>query len=343
MDTMSVQVLDNDGISIGRADAFDHHDWNDLVERSPQTNVFHYRESLEVQADHAGAELHALVGYKGQEPVGVFPVFEKRKGGMPMAFSPAPSLWVSYLGPALLNHRKLKRRKRERRSKRFVQGCLDWLDREVGPKYVQVRPDPQFRDVRPFEWREFDVSVRHTYSVDLTPGEEDVLMSFSSDARNNIRTEGDYRVYEGGPKEIEAVISQVQARHEAQDESYGVTPEFVTDLYERLPEGAVRPYACEIDDEIAGGMIALEFDDTIYRWQGGAKHDRDLPINDLVDWAIMTDAMDRGVERYDLVGANEERLCGYKAKFGPELRSHYSMEKGNAVTNALSSVYQRFR
>ncbi|NHN59137.1 MULTISPECIES: GNAT family N-acetyltransferase [Halorussus] len=340
---MSVTIIENDGIRIGRATEFDHHDWNDLVERSPQAGVFHYGESLEVQADHADARIHPLVGYKGQEPVGVFPVFEKRKGGMTMAFSPAPGLWVSYLGPALLNHRKLKRRKRERRNKRFVRGCLDWIDARLGPRFTQVRPVPDYRDVRPFEWADFDVDVRHTYSVDLTPGEDEVLMSFSSDARNNIRTDGDYRVYEGGPDEIAAIISQVRSRHDEQDESYGVTADFVTDLYRGLPDGAVRPYACEIDGEFAGGMVALEFGDTVYRWQGGAKHDRDLPVNDLVDWAIMTDAMDRGVENYDLVGANEERLCGYKAKFGPELRSYYSIQKGTRVTNALSSVYQKLR
>lgn len=340
---MSLSIIDTDGIEVGRAEAFDYHDWNDLVERSPQTNVFHYRESLAVQADHADANLHALVGYKGQEPIGLFPVFEKRTSGMSMAFSPAPSLWVSYLGPALLNHQKLKCRKRERRTKRFVRGCLDWLDRAVGPKYTQIRPDPAYRDIRPFEWRDFDIDVRHTYSVDLTPGEDELLMSFSSDARNNIRTEGDYRVYEGGPAEIEKIISQVQARHDEQGESYGVTPEFVGDLYERLPEGAVRPYTCEIDGEFSGGMVALEFEEMVYRWQGGAKHDRDLPVNDLVDWAIMTDAMDRGVDRYDLVGANEERLCGYKAKFGPQLQSHYTLENGTKVTNALSSVYQKLR
>ncbi|MFC7080031.1 lipid II:glycine glycyltransferase FemX [Halorussus caseinilyticus] len=339
---MSVTV-EQKGITIGRVTEFEHHDWNDLVDRSPQASVFHYRESLAVQADHANARVHPLVGYKGQEPVGVFPVFETRKGGMTMAFSPAPGLWVTYAGPALLNHRKLKRRKRERRNKRFVQGCLDWIDQRLNPKFTLVRPGPDYRDVRPFEWADFDIDVRHTYSVDLTPGEDDVLMSFSSDARNNIRTEGDYRIYEGGPDEIEAIVSQVRARHDEQDESYGVTSAFVTDLYERLPEGAVRPYACEIDGEVAGGMIGLEFGDTVYRWQGGAKHDHDLPVNDLVDWAIMTDAMDRGVENYDLVGANEERLCGYKAKFGPELRSYYSMENGSRVTNALSSVYKKIR
>ena len=339
---MSITIEKN-GLSIARADEDDLEQWNDLVERSPHTNVFHYRESLAVQAEHADARLHPLVGYKGHEPVGLFPVFEKRKGGMQMVFSPAPKLWVSYLGPAMVNCEKLKRRKAERRCWRFVEGCLDWVERELRPKYALVRPDASFRDVRPFEWNDFDVEVRHTYAVDLTPGEEDVLMSFSSDARSNIRTEGDFRVYEGGPREIEAIVSQVQARHDEQDKEYGVTPEFVTDLYRRLPDGAVRPYALEADGEIAGGMVALEFGDTVYRWQGGAKHRHELPVNDLVDWEIITDAIDRGLETYDLVGANERRLCEYKAKFGPELRSYYSVEQGTRVTNALSSVYQRLK
>ncbi|WP_158056469.1 lipid II:glycine glycyltransferase FemX [Halorussus halophilus] len=339
---MSV-TIEKKGLSIARADQDDLEKWDDLVEKSPHTNVFHYRESLAVQAEHADAKLHPLIGYKGQEPVGIFPVFEKRKGGMTMAFSPAPELWVSYLGPAMVNCEKLKHRKAERRAWRFVEGCLDWIDRELGPKYTQIRPDASFRDVRPFEWNDFDIQVRHTYAVDLTPGEEDVLMAFSSDARGNIRTEGDFRVYEGGTDEIEAIISQVQSRHDEQDKDYGVTPAFVTDLYEHLPDGAVRPYALEADGEIAGGMVALEFGDTIYRWQGGAKHRHELPVNDLVDWKIMTDAMDRGVETYDLVGANERRLCEYKAKFGPELRSYYSMGRGTRVTNALSSVYKRFK
>ncbi|GKZ12536.1 GNAT family N-acetyltransferase [Haladaptatus sp. W1] len=338
---MSITIEKN-GIRVERTNDVDR--WNDLVERSPQGALFHRLEALEVQADHTGATFHPLVGYKGQEPVGLFPAFTISKGGVTTAFSPPPNLWLPHLGPVLLNMGKLKRRKAERRHRRFIDGCLDWLDREYAPKYVHVRTGGTYDDVRPFEWNEFEIQPRHTYEVDLTPGEEDVLASFSGDARSNIRTDDDrYEIHVGGPEAIRKIIGQVKARHDEQDEPYRLSPQFVVDLYRFLPDGAVRPYVCDVDGEFAGGMIALADDERVYRWQGGAKHDLDVPINDLVDWAIMRDAMDEGIPRYDLVGANERRLCGYKAKFNPELVRYHSLERGTRMMNLLTDVYKRFR
>jgi hypothetical protein len=338
---MSVTIEKN-GIRVERTNDVDR--WNGLVERSPQGAVFHRLEALEVQANHTGATFHPLVGYKGQEPVGLFPAFTISKGGMTTAFSPPPNLWLPHLGPILLNMGKLKRRKAERRHRRFIDGCLDWLDREFAPKYVHVRTGGNYDDVRPFEWNEFEVQPRHTYEVDLTPGEDDVLASFSGDARSNIRTDDDrYEIHVGGPEAIRGIIGQVKARHDEQGEPYRLSPQFVVDLYRLLPDGAVRPYVCDVDGEFAGGMVALADDERVYRWQGGAKHDLDVPINDLVDWAIMRDAMDEGIPRYDLVGANERRLCGYKAKFNPELVRYHSLERGTRMMNLLTDVYKRFR
>ncbi|WP_266077837.1 lipid II:glycine glycyltransferase FemX [Haladaptatus caseinilyticus] len=338
---MSVTIEKN-GIRVERANDLDR--WNDYVERSPHGDVFHRLDALRVQAEHTGATLHPLVGYKGQEPVGLFPAFTISKGGVTTAFSPPPNLWLPHLGPVLLNMEKLKRRKAERRHRRFIDGCLDWLDSQYGPKYVHVRTGGRYEDIRPFEWNEFEVLPRHTYEVDLTPGEENVLSSFSSDARSNTRTDEDrYDIRVGGVQAIRRIIRQVKARHNEQDEPYRLSGDFVADLYQSLPDGAVRPYVCDVDGEFAGGMIALADDERIYRWQGGAKHDHDVPINDLVDWAIMRDAMDEGIPRYDLVGANERRLCGYKAKFNPELVRYYSLERGTRMMNLLTDVYKRFR
>ncbi len=338
---MSV-TIEKDGIRIERTNDLDR--WNDLVERSPQGSVFHRLEALEVQAEHTGADFHPLLGYKGQEPVGLFPTFTISKGGMTTAFSPPPGIWLPHLGPALLNMGKLKRRKAERRHRRFIDGCLRWLEHEFDPKYINVRTGASYSDVRPFEWNEFEIQPRHTYEVDLTPGEDEVLSRFSGDARSNTRTDEDrYDIHVGGPEAIRRIIGQVKARHDEQDEPYSLSPQFIVDLHRRMPEGAVRPYVCDVDGEFAGGMIALADDERVYRWQGGAKHTHDVPINDLVDWAIMRDAMNEGIPRYDLVGANERRLCGYKAKFNPELVRYHSLERGTRMMNLLSDVYKRFR
>lgn len=333
------------GIEVTKADADDLDRWDSYVERSPHGTIFHQRAALEVLAAHSGARLHHLIGHKGQEPIGLFPVFEITKGPITTVFSPPPKLGVPSLGPALLNHRKLSERKRHRLNKRFAEGSIEWIDRELGPQYIYALTGTEYRDPRPFQWNGFDVAPKYTYHVDLTVGEEAFTDGVSSSLRRNVRNidEDTYRIFEGGPDAIEFIIEQVKARFEAQDKPFDLTADYAVDLYEALPEGQIRPYVAEIDDEWVSGVVVPTYDGTSCYWQGGGKPDVDVPINDVLHWRVITDEMDRGGTTYDLVGANTPRLCRYKAKFAPELREYYEMERGTPVMNVVSDLYKRFR
>src|SRR5699024_7744882 len=319
--------------------------WDDYVDRSPHTNPFHYWGSLTALAEYANAELHPLIGFKGQEVVGIFPIFEVTRMGISTAFSPPPGLLVPYLGPALLNSGKLKQRKRERRHERFIDGCFEWLAEKFDPRYVHVRSDYRYEDLRPLGWNGMRVSSGYTYTVDLSIGEDELLDRFSSDARSNVRdgVPENCTIEEGGERAIRRIITQVYRRYESQDKSYGVTPGLVLALRENLPDGRLRPYVCRVDGRFAGGVITLAGNSTSYRWQGGAKHEASLPVNDLVDWQIMRDAMERGTESYDLVGADERRLNGYKAKFNPELRTYHEAERAGPAMALVREAYSRLR
>lgn len=333
------------GVEVGAADGASLEDWDGCVERSPHGTVFHQLESLRLLAAHSGTTLHPLVGHKGREPVGLFPVFEKRVGPVRAAFSPPPDLRIPYLGPALANVAKLKRRKRDRRHHEFVSGCLEWIEREIGPRYVHLRTGVGYDDLRPFLGRGWDVTPEYTYVVDLAPGRDDVLAAFSSDARSNIRdaSERSYRVEVGGADAIGDIIEQVGRRYEAQGLSYRLDAEFVAELYDRLPEEQVRPYRVSVDGEFVGGLVALEYGDTVFRWQGGVQTglDVDLSVNDVLDWHVMERGMDRGLAAYDLVGANTAGINQYKAKFGPDLRTYYRVERGSGIATRLARLYKK--
>jgi|GEM_PF-80254 len=341
--TDSVEPVERDGIRVRPADEDDRESWDDWVERSPQGAVFHRLDALDVQAEYSGTTLVPLVGYKGQEPVGVFPVFAGSKAGVSAAFSPAPGLWIAGLGPALLHFEKLKRRRAEKRHRRFVGAALAWIDAAVDPKYVHVSAVPGYPDSRPFEWQGFSVKPRHTYVVDLARDPETLLDSFSSDARRNVDTDrDDYEIAVEGADAVARIVGQVRERYEQQGETFTLPTEAAVDLYRRLPEGVVRPYVCRIDGEFAGGMVALAGGDTIHRWQGGAKHDYDLPVNDLLDWRIIREGSEDGFRRYDMEGANEQRLCDYKAKFAPDVVPYYQMERGHPGVRLGSKLYTHF-
>jgi CelD/BcsL family acetyltransferase involved in cellulose biosynthesis len=331
-------------IDVRRATDEDRQRWDSLVERSPHGTPFHLDDFGQVVAEYAGAEYVPLIGYKGKEPVGLFPVFVVAHGPIRTVFSPPPDLKVSYLGPAMVNIGQLKRRKVDRRQRRFVQGCLDHLEATVDPKYVHVRTTSQYLDTRPFISDGFGASPGHTYIVDITPDEDTLLGRFSSDARSNVTDSYDgVELAEGGRTAIRKILDQVRARHESQGEPFDVPTAFVLDLWRKLPEGTLRPYVCRVDGEFAGGMLALELGGSVYRWIGGAKHDADVPVNDLVDWHIIREAKSRGIGRYDLVGAAEPNIARYKAKFAPELELYQQLERGTALLTLASTIYKRVR
>jgi len=313
------------GIDIVEADGEELETWNDHVEQSTDASVFHRIEALRTQADHSETELHALVGYKGQEP----------------------PLWIQHLGPALLNTDGLKQRKQERRTARFIEGCLEWVGENVGASLLRVTTAGSYDDLRPFKWNGADVSPAYTYVVDLSPDLDDLIMQFSSDARKNIRNAEaiDHTVTVGDEDDAVRIIEEVRQRYRAQDKSFNMPTGFVRDLYDTLPEGRIRPYICRADGEYLGGVLAVEDDDRIYRWQGGTKPDIDidLAVNDVLDWEIMTDATERDIGEYDLVGADDRRIASYKAKFAPSLETFYNVERGSWSVRTLADIYSRAR
>jgi hypothetical protein len=324
----------------------DGDEWNRYVERSDGSNPFFRTEALRLQAEYTGTTPYLLAGFKGQEPVGIFPVFEYTKGPVTAAFSPAPHSWTSYLGPALLNVDKLKQRKADRRIKRFLEGCLDRIDAEISPLYSKF-VTAEFDDIRPFVWNEYDVKPCHTYVVDLEGTEEELLGRFSSDARSNIRNADDdsYTIKEGNSDDVERIVEKVRERYESQGQPFRLQSDFARSLHEQLPDGAIRPYVCRVDGEFLGGILVVESDWMRYRWQGGVKPDADvdIAINDLLDWHVMRDGLRDGIEEYDLVGAGVPSINRYKAKFNPRLETHYEITSGSFGVDLLVDQYQKHR
>ena len=332
-------------IDVERADKSDLEKWDDYVSRSSMGTLFHTDPVLAILEEQSGARLHRLVGKKGQEVRGLLPLFEIRKGPVRTLFSPPPQLGVPNLGPILVNHEKLKQRKRERTNRRFVENALEWVEDEIDPKFVRIESVTGYDDTRPFLWNDFDVTPRHTYELDLSGGEQQVFDSFKGNLRSDIRRheDVDYRIREGGEDAIRFTLQQVRNRYEEQGKEYDIHPEYVLDLYRRLPDGAVRPYVGSVDGERLGGIMVLEYGSQCYYWQGGGKPDASIPINDLIQWRIITDAIDRGIETYDLTGANTQRISRYKSKFNPDLVPYYALERGTRTMNIASEVYRKLK
>lgn len=318
--------------------------WNDLLAGSPGGSPFHRYEFLETCARHTDAVLHPYVGYKGQEPIGLFPVFEARKGPFTAAFSPPPDLKVPYLGPASLNAGKLKPGKREGRNRQFVESVLDRIDSEFDPRFVNVRTSPAFDDERPFIWAGYDATPRYTYVLDLTEDVETLRMALNPEVRRSVGGEVEgFEIGEADTADVERIIEGAAERHAEKGADYDLTPSFVIDLIDALPDGMIHPHVCRIDGEFCGGEISLEYDGTVYGWQSFGDLSRSVPVYNLMYWHVFTAAKERGCTAFDLLGANDPDLSRYKAKFSPDLWKYQVLNRATLDMKAAAKVYKLLR
>lgn len=316
--------------------------WDRLVDRANGVNPLYRAAAIREQAEATGTHTHLLVGRIGQEPIGLFPVFEYSRGPVAAAFSPPPRSWSCYLGPAMVGTAALRRRTVDRRTDGFLTESLDWINEQIGPiysKYVLT-----LGDVRPFLSSGFDAEPALTYVVQLDCDEEELLDRFSRDARNKLSgTDVDTFVEEGDEDAVEQIVEQVSDRYAAQGRPFHADPAYVRSLYTALGPDRLRPYVCRADGSFCGGILVLDAGSTRYRWLGGVKPTTDVsvPVNELLDWQVMRDGLANGVNRYDLVGAGVSGINEYKAKFNPDIEPYYTVTAGSYGVDLLIDRYRK--
>ncbi|WP_255193473.1 GNAT family N-acetyltransferase [Natronobeatus ordinarius] len=318
--------------------------WDDLLDRTARSTVFHRSVVLSALERHSAGTVHRLVGADESGPVGVCPLFELSKGGLTAVFTPPPRRGILFQGPLVFDAPTTSRETFGRRNERFVAACLDWIATEIGPSYERLCPTTEYVDVRPFERRGYAVCPQYTYVVDLSRDPDSLKRSFSRTPRRNIEARRtDVEIGVGDADDIRFIHRQVQNRYEAQGKAYTVPVEFLLELYEQSPEPIVTPYVGSLDGERKAGLIALFDETTAYFSEGGATPDAGVPFNDHLHWRVMCDAKSRGLSAYDLQGANTPRICAYKSKFNPEVRTYYEIESGTLVTSLASKLYRKLR
>jgi hypothetical protein len=324
-------------------------EWADALPSSG-FEVFQTPDALEVLDAHTDSKLHLYGVFNGDHPVALFPLFVMDRPVGRTVFSPPPDFSVPRMGP-ILNPNSPKRSKRERINQTLVEGVLDELDGDASTTLFRVLAPLEYEDPRPFQWRDMTVDPKFTYVVRMEDSTEDVLSNFSRSLRREMTSlaDLDVTIEREGLDAALRVYDDVVDRYEDQDETAPMTRGFVRDLVRKLND-RVRVYVAREDDgdRYLGGIIALYSNDLAYYWQGGVRRSYEsVSVNNLLHYEIIDDLVNdpslESVSGYDLVGANTERLCEYKGKFGGELSPYYVVESAGPSMTAAKTAYRWFQ
>ncbi|WP_277555947.1 GNAT family N-acetyltransferase [Halobaculum limi] len=322
-------------------------EWSDAL---PATGfeVFHTPEALDALDAHARGDLRLYGAFKGERPVGLAPVFVREQALGTAVMSPPPGFGVPRLGP-LVMPASPKQRKREQVNGTFTEQLLDELGVGGSTTLFRMVCPTSYPDPRPFGWSELSMEPSFTYHLAVDEDPDVLLSSFSKSLRREIRDAEDagITVEVGGRPEIREIYEQARTRYEEQDRPFTMTWPYVRDLTDALSTvDRCRPYVVRDDDgEFVSGIIALYSNDAAYFWLGGAIATLDgTTVNSYLHWQIIKDIAAgeplESVHTYDLMGANTERLCQYKSKFGAELVTYYTVESAGTGMRAAKKAYR---
>ena len=312
--------------------------------------LFHQPAALDVLADHVDGDLELYGGFKGDQPVGLLPVVVDSKLLGTAITSPPPSMNVPRLGPVVMPTSP-KQRKRESVNTAFTEAVLEELEAEGSLSLVRMVCNSRYLDPRPYDWAEYDLTPQFTYRLDLADTTPDETMAaFSSSLRREIRSARDLDVTVNveGVDGARAIYEATRERYAEQDRAFPIEWAYVRDLVTALGDRA-RPYVVRgPDGEFLGGITALYSPDDAYFWQGGTRTSYEgVSLNSLVHWRIvgdiLTDEALSSVTGYDLMGANTERLCRYKSKFGADLVPYYVVESNGIGMDVAKATYSTLK
>lgn len=312
--------------------------------------LFHQPEALRVLDEHVDGELELYAGFKGEQPIGLLPVVTDSKFVGTTITSPPPSMNVPRLGPVVMPTSP-KQRKRESVNRRFTGAVLDEIDTGGSLSLFRMICNSQYLDPRPYVWAEYDLNTKFTYLLELADTTtEEAMAAFSSGLRREIRSarDLDVTVSVAGLDGAREIYDATRQRYEEQGRSFPIEWDYVRDLVTALDERA-RPYvARDSSGAFLGGITALYSPDAAYFWQGGTRSEYEgVSVNSLVHWRIIEDVIEDdapgSVTGYDLMGANTERLCRYKSKFGADLVPYYVVESDSIGMDVAKATYSTLK
>ena len=312
-------------------------EWADLLPES-EAGPFHRPETLALMDEYGKSDLRLIGGFRGQEVVGLLPVFVRDVFPLRIVVSPPPDFGVSWLGPILMPTSP-KERKRQQLNATFTEEALEALDVGGFRTVFGLVTRPRYTDPRPYLWSGLNTTPRFNMVTDTADRDEETLLnSFTADLRREIRdgTDLDISLGREGPDAAARVCDEVRNRFAEQGQRYATPRSFARELVDRLDDAARVYVARTPDGEFLSGVTILYGGGDALFWQGGTKaNHQGVSVNSLLHWQVLTDILDDpeldDVTRYHLGNALNRRIARYKSKFDAKPTVNFEVKSRSAV------------
>jgi hypothetical protein len=323
----------------------DAKEWDELVSGADNNTIFHTWDWLKVVRKHWKGRFHAVMGVDNGEPIALLPIFEQKRMGFKLLFSPGPRTATPYLGPLLRRDSKISQSEREKMHLDFQSSFQEYLTGEIRPDYIFLLTPPGLADVRPWQWGGYSASPLYEYVLDPKLPEEELWNNLKRNLRNEIKQtiKAGVEVRIGGRKDYLGLVKDTKRRYIAQGIKEETSDALLTDLFDALHPKNMRILVAEHKGERVAGIVELLFQDTVISWIGGVRSEaKGIFPNALVHWESIRMANKSGKNSYVEIGANTRHLCKFKRQFNHAPLQYFALrDYPNPLLRVVERGYMR--
>jgi hypothetical protein len=316
--------------------------WDSFIDASPYGLLYHKWHFLKLVEKYTGYDFWPYGIYKGEQLICVFPLFYKKISGVKLLFSPPPQSGIPYLGPVMLkNYESVKQDKKES----YVNLVAQEIDTEInriGPNYFLAVLVPGFLDVRPFQWRNYQIYPSYTYITNVKPELKDIWGNLTTLGKQNIRKGEELKCHLARCDDTSILTDLLTERYNEQGLNHAVDPAYLKEALATYPENLILNclYAKE---ELIGATLS-QVDHRYLAWMGlpKPKDKKYTYANEFMIWQLIQQAKSLGLNEFEISGANKQNLCKYRSKFNPQLKVYFTISKKDTLGKIAEAFYLNF-
>jgi len=315
-----------DSITIRLLNKDEYYLWDIFVNECKYGTIFNSTFWLKNLLNYKNIQFKILAVFDAnKEIVAGFAFGQKNKFGVFKIVVPTP--YTPYNGILI----KEKKSKYQSKIESFNFKILNYINKFLlsNYKYISISFSPDYNDIRPFSWNNYNTKILYTYRLKLE-NLSNIFDNFDSDIKRRIKKakQLSYEIkVENNQHSIKTFYQLQNLSFEKQKHQFNLSEEeFINFMQGIFKKNAARIYTIYTDDSVpVASCVVLLSNNTAYYWLAGSNPNfLNTGFNQLLFWEMLNDLSENKIERFDFMGANTNSIARYKSTYNFTLTPYYS-------------------
>jgi hypothetical protein len=287
-------------------------------------------------ANYNGSMQVLGVYHKGDEPKALFTMYSGSKLGAAFGITGPLS---PHCGLVLLD--RTKKLSSSQTFEKNVHAAISEYLIARNDSVVDINMPSWIKDTQSYVWKEFSVTPRYTYILDILTSSDDLKAGLSASKRQNLNKGVKDELVVEKTDDKNLIYSVIKKTFDVKKEAFHEDV-LLNILDSESLKDSRYAYVVKVNNQPSACVLIVHDQKTAYYLLGG--YDRSNShegSGTLAMWHAITEAQERGLREFDFLGSMIPEVEKYIRGFGGELTPFFSISKKSVLAEVFMKITGR--